>query len=315
MTGIDYPRTFEEFDSLFADEGACREYLRQLRWPAGFVCPHCQATTQPWTTSRGWLHCPACQGQTSATAGTVFEGTRKGLRTWFLAMWFITSQKHGASALGLQRVLGLGSYQTAWAWLHKLRRAMVRPGREQLSGTVEVDETYVGGPEEGVHGRETESKAIVVVAAEARGQAIGRIRLRRIHDVSGESLLPFVNASVLPGSVVHTDAWKGYAGVAAAGYKHQVTNIKRSGQAAHELLPRVHRVASLLKRWLLGTHQGGVQHEHLDYYLDEFTFRFNRRTSKARGLLFHRLAQQAVATEPAPYRSLVRPGRGSTGAA
>jgi transposase-like protein len=228
-------------------------------------------------------------------------------------MWFITSQKHGASALGLQRVLGLGSYQTAWAWLHKLRRAMVRPGRDQLSDTVEVDETYVGGPEEGVHGRETETKAIVVVAAEARGAAIGRIRLRRIHDVSGASLLPFVKSSILPGSVVHTDAWNGYTDVAAAGYTHQVTNIKRSGQAAHELLPRVHRVASLLKRWLLGTHQGGVQHEHLDYYLDEFTFRFNRRTSKARGLLFHRLAQHAVATSPAPYRSLVRPNRVPTG--
>jgi len=131
-------------------------------------------------TARGVLHCRACQGQTSVTAGTVFEGTRKPLRTWFLAMWFVTSQKHGASALGLQRVLGLGSYQTAWAWLHKLRRAMVRPGRDRLTGPVEVDETYVGGPEEGVRGRETLDKTPVVIAAEARGRGIGRIRLRRI---------------------------------------------------------------------------------------------------------------------------------------
>ena len=256
-------------------------------------------------TYRGLMHCRVCQGQTSVTAGTVFEGTRKPLRTWFLAMWFITSQKNGASALGLQRVLGLGSYRTAWTWLHKLRLAMVRPGRDRLHGIVEVDETYVGGPEEGVHGRQTESKAIVVVAAEKRGRGLGRIRVRRLDDVSGDSLLPFVEAAVRPGSKVHTDGWPGYSGLQKLGYRHQITNISRSEKLAHQLLPRVHRVAALLKRWLVGTHHGGVQHTHLDYYLDEFTFRFNRRRSGARGLLFHRLAQQAVATKPAPYNSLV----------
>ena len=179
VPGVDYPRTFQEFDVRFVSEEACREYLRRLRWPQGFQCPHCGVPGEPWMTARGVLHCRACQGQTSVTAGTVFEGTRKPLRTWFLAMWFVTSQKHGASALGLQRVLGLGSYQTAWAWLHKLRRAMVRPGRDRLTGPVEVDETYVGGPEEGVRGRETLDKTPVVIAAEARGRGIGRIRLRR----------------------------------------------------------------------------------------------------------------------------------------
>jgi len=305
VAGVDYPRTFQEFDEWFAREEDCQEYLRGLRWPDGFECPHCGARSEPWMTNRGLLHCRVCQGQTSVTAGTVFEGTRKPLRTWFLAMWFITSQKNGASALGLQRVLGLGSYRTAWTWLHKLRRAMVRPGRDRLHGVVEVDETYIGAPEEGVHGRETESKAIVVVAAEMRGRGIGRIRLRRLDDVSGDSLLPFVEAAVRAGSKVHTDGWPGYSGLQKLGYCHQITNISRSEKLAHQLLPHVHRVTALLKRWLVGTHHGGVQHTHLDYYLDEFTFRFNRRRSRARGLLFHRLAQQAVATRPAPYSTLV----------
>jgi len=225
---------------------------------------------------------------------------------WFLTMWLVTSQKHGISALGLQRVLGLGSYQTAWAWLHKLRRAMVRPGRELLRGPVEVDETFVGSPEEGVRGRQTEDKAIVVIAAEVRGRGTGRVRLRRVDDGSGASLLPFVGDTVARQAEVHTDGWSGYEGLAKMGYSHRVINIRRRRQAAHEAMPRVHRVASLLKRWLAGTHHGGVQDSHLGYYLDEFTFRFNRRTSRARGMLFYRLVQQAVGTDPAPYRNLVK---------
>jgi len=186
---------------------------------------------------------------------------------------------------------------------------MVRPGRDTLQGPVEIDETYLGGPEKDVHGRQTESKAILAVAAEIRGKAIGRIRLRRVPDVSGESLIPFVCDVVAPGSVVRTDGWAGYARLAEKGYRHRVKNISRTNKAAHELLPSTHRVASLLKRWLLGTHQGAVSHEHVDYYLDEFTFRFNRRSSKVRGLLFYRLAQQALATDPAPYHTLVGAGQ------
>jgi len=304
VAGVDYPRTFEEMDQWFRDEAACRTYIRQLRWPDGFVCPHCGVKSEPWTMPGELLRCRCCRARTSLTAGTIFEGTRKPLRLWFLAMWFVTSQKNGVSALGLKRVLGLGSYETAWTWLHKLRRAMVRPGRDLLSGTVEADETYVGGPEEGTQGRETENKAIVAVAAEKSGRGLGRIRLRHIKDVSANSLLPFIQSAVAPGSTVHTDGWKGYAGLARAGYQHQVTVIRGGSEPAHELMPRVHLVASLLKRWLIGTHQGGVQHQHLDYYLDEFTFRFNRRRSKVRGLLFHRLAEQAVAIAPAPYRTI-----------
>jgi transposase-like protein len=224
---------------------------------------------------------------------------------WFMAMWCVTNQKNGVSALGLQRVLGLSSYETAWTWLHKLRRAMVRPGRDLLCGTVEVDETYVGGAEKGKRGRETETKAIVAVAAEENGKGIGRIRLRRVKDVSGASLLPFVQSAAALGAVIHTDGWSGYSGLTAARYKHEVTVVSASPDPAHVAMPRVHNIAALLKRWLLGTHQGGVQHVHLDYYLDEFTFRFNRRRSKARGLLFHRLAQQAVAVGPATYATIV----------
>ena len=220
-------------------------------------------------------------------------------------MWYVTSQKSGGSALGLHQVLGLGSYQTAWSWLHKLRRAMVRPDRDRLNGCVEVDETYVGGEEEGVRGRQTEDKAIVVVAAEQDGRGIGRIRLRRVPDASSQSLLPFIEESVRPGAVVHTDGWKGYNNIAQKGYIHKVTIISQSDDPAHKLMPRVHRVASLLKRWLLGTHQGAVSEKHLDYYLDEFTFRFNRRRSRARGLLFYRLLQNAVQVDPVTYRRLV----------
>jgi transposase-like protein len=251
------------------------------------------------------MHCRSCGGEVSVTAGTLFEGTRKPLRDWFFAIWFVTSQKHGASALGLQRVLALGSYQTAWTWLHKIRRAMVRPGRDRLSGTVEIDETFIGAPEEDVHGRETQDKAIVVVAGEQRGRAIGRIRLQRIADASAENLRAFVEESVTPGALVITDGWLGYSGLEPLGYQHNIRNIKRSGGPAHKLLPRVHRIASLLKRWLMGTLQGGVQQRHLDYYLDEFTFRFNRRTSRSRGLLFYRLMQQAATMLPTPYRNLV----------
>lgn len=302
--GVDYPRTLDEFDRFFSSEEACEQYLFRLRWPQGFVCPGCGGR-QAWATGRGLLRCAGCQRQTSAVSGTVFAGTRKPLRTWFHAMWFVTSQKSGGSALGLQGVLGLGSYETAWTWMHKLRRAMVRPGRERLSGLVEVDETYIGGPEPGASGRHVDKKSIVVVAAEEAGEEIGRIRLKRVSDVSGAQLLPFIRESIEPGSTVHTDGWRGYISVSAAGYRHQVTRLRRTDQLAHELLPRVHRIASLLKRWLLGTHQGSVSDKHLDYYLDEFTFRFNRRHSRARGLLFYRILQQAVKLGPQPYHRLI----------
>jgi transposase-like protein len=221
-------------------------------------------------------------------------------------MWHITNQKFGASALGLQRVLGFGSYQTAWAWLHKMRRAMVRPGREKLSGLVEVDETYVGGLEEAVHGRHTEKKAIVVIAVEIHvPMGFGRVRLGRVPDVSAESLVQFVRGAVEPGSVVHTDGWRGYDDLHKWGYVHKKTVLSSSPEPAHVVMPGVHRIAALLKRWLLGTHQGAASARHLDYYLDEYTFRFNRRTSRSRGLLFYRLLEQAVQTDPTSYANMI----------
>lgn len=250
--------------------------------------------------------CAHCLYPVSVTAGTIFQDTRKPLRLWFRAAWYVTGQKHGASALGLQRVLGLGGYLTAWSWLHKLRRAMVRPGRDALHGAVEVDETYVGGLAEGKRGRGAERKALVVIAAEEDGKGIGRIRMSRVADASAPSLQGFVRSAVAPGSRIHTDGWDSYAGLSAFGYAHEVSVLRGKGKAAAtELLPRVHQVAALLKRWLLGTHQGAVRPAHLDYYLDEFTFRFNRRTSRSRGKLFYRLLQQAVQVEPSPYKEMV----------
>jgi transposase-like protein len=241
------------------------------------------------------------------TAGTTFQDTRTSLRLWFQAMWWVTTQKNGASALGLQRVLGLNRYETAWTMLHKLRRAMVRPGRDLLMGRVEVDECYVGGLEEGLPGRLHLDKALVVVAAQEDGPGIGRIRMRKIEDASAASLVPFVQDSVEPGSVIHTDGWLGYLPLESKGYEHEVTFLKRKKKTPSELMPRVHQVISLLKRWLMGTHQGAVSHKHLDYYLDEFTFRFNRRRSKSRGKLFFRLAQQAVAVDPVTHYRIVHP--------
>lgn len=303
--GEDYPRTILELERRFATEAACREYLQLLRWPEGFVCPRCGGDAA-WSASRGRLVCRACRHQTSATAGTIFHDVRKPLVMWFRAVWCVTSQKNGASAASLQQALGLGSYQTAWTWLHKLRRAMVRPGRDQLQGTVEVDETFVGG-EDPQGGAWREKKALVVVAAEENGRGIGRIRLATVPDKSRASLGRFVKETIVPGSVVHTDGGGGYAGLEKLGYRHRPTPVgwRNDPATAGQLLPRVHRVASLLKRWLLGTHQGAVSVEHLDYYLDEFTFRFNRRTCRSRGKLFYRLLQYAVQLPPAPYRRIV----------
>lgn len=212
-------------------------------------------------------------------------------------MWTITSQKYGANALGIQRILDLGSYHTAWEWLHKFRRAMVRPDREKLSGVVEVDETFVGGLKSGKRGRGAEGKALVVIAVEDKDKlGFGRIRLARIEDASGCSLLRLVKENVEMDSTVRTDGWNGYKNLRVEGYKHLVQGCV--GKVGDDMLPLVHRIASLMKRWLMGTCQGAVKEQHLDYYLDEYTFRFNRRTSDSEGKLFYRLVQQAMIVDP-----------------
>jgi transposase-like protein len=317
VAGRDYPRTWPEFQRFFANEDDCVAYLERLRWPDGFRCPACGGA-DAWKTKRGLWLCRACRRQTSATADTLFAGTRTPLRSWFAAIWQLVAQKQGMSALGLKRAMGLGSYETAWAHLHKLRRAMVRPGRELLGGLVEVDEGYVGGREIGLAGREAGDKSIVVCAVEVRSgkrrETAGRVRLSRLERATKRTLQGFISDAVEPGSAVRTDGWNAYRGLDELGYRHDPIRVSRTGEPASASMPHVHRAFSLLKRWLLGTHQGSIQPHQLDYYLDEFCFRFNRRRSRHPGLLFYRLLQEAAATEPIPLKAIVggRQGRRGT---
>jgi len=302
----EYPKNLMYLERSFATEDACREYLFRLRWPQGFRCPACDHA-EAWTLKGGLLKCRGCGHKASVIAGTIFEGTRKPLVLWFRAIWWVTSQKNGTSALGLQRILGLGSYETAWTWLHKLRRAMVRPNQDRLSGSIQVDETYIGGGKPGKRGRGAEGKTLVVIAAQEDGEATGRIRLKQVADTSAESMEAAVQEIIAPGAEVKTDGWGGYNGLRSLGYKHKV--IRKTADVGKNLLPLCHREASLIKRWLAGTHQGAVSHEHLGYYLDEYTFRFNRRTSSYRGKLFYRLLQNAVVLDPVRYDDITLEAR------
>lgn len=305
VSGRDYPNTYREFVKMFPDDATCAAFLARLRWPEGFICPACKITSTPWNESRGRLACPICRHQTSVSTGTIFDKTRTPLTTWFEAAWHVSSAKNGMSAKTLERTIGT-SYQVAWMMLQRFRVAMVNTDRNQLSGDVEVDETFVGGEEHGgKRGRGT-TKSIVVIAVEIRQpKGIGRIRMRHIPDASGDSLLPFVRDMVAPGSVVRTDGWSGYNGLTDYGYTRDILVLSSSADPAHVSMPGVHRVASLLKRWLLGTHQGSVLSNHLQSYLEEFTFRFNRRTSRSRGLVFRRLLEQAVITGPVTQTDII----------
>ena len=312
IPGKDYPQNWNEFLDWFATEEACLAYLERLRWASGFVCPRCGSVAEAYRASRTRLMCRDCQHQSTVTAGTIFEKTRTPLRVWLAAAWYLTNQKQGVSALGLQRVLGLGSYQTAWTMLHRFRRAMVRPGREQLKGLVEVDETYLAitdrqEPISPVGRKSSTTKVLVVMAVEIlQPKGFGRIRLRRIPKDSAPCVIPFVQEVIEPGAQVRTDGSAAYRSLGELGYDHQPTVMLGSDVPAHVSMAGVHRVASLIKRWILGTHHGSVQPEHLDAYLDEFVFRFNRRTSSSRGMLFYRLLQQAVVTAPVTYEDVVR---------
>lgn len=289
----DYPRTLLEFQERFATEAACREYLVEQRWPDGFECPQC-GHHKAWKVTRERYQCKNCDLQSTVTSGTILHRTRKPLAMWFNLIWQLTSQKYGANALGMQRVLGLGSYHTAWEWLHKLRRGMVRPGRDKLSGLVEVDEMLVGGEKSGKRGRGAEGKELVLIAVEDKAQeGFGRIRLRHVANASAESLTKFVEDCIEIGSHVRTDGWSGYNHLKKRGYNH-IVEIQSSTVGSTVSLVLADRIASLFKRWLLGTYQGAIRPNHLEYYLDEYTFRFNRRTSASRGKLFYRLIQQIM---------------------
>jgi transposase-like protein len=296
-----YPRDFQEFLVQFKDEESCWLYIFELRYPNGYICEKCEGVNY-WVTKRRLLCCSTCGHQSSLIQGTLFEKTRKPLLLWFHIMWWVVAQKTGTSASNLKDFMGFGSYETAWVWLQKLRRAMVRPHRELLSGVIEVDETYIGGIESDSNnrGRGAETKTLVVVATECIGKQIGRVRFMVIPDASTESLKPFVEQNISKGSTVITDGWTGYTFLTNdENFIHEAKPISGSGSKAHELLPHVHLVDSLLKRWLNGTHQGKVSPKYLPYYLDEFSFRFNRKLSTYRGKLFYRLMQQALTTPPA----------------
>jgi transposase-like protein len=300
--GIDYPRTFQEFRAWFPDDDACLEYLETLRWPDGFVCPVCEST-EAWRTGRKMWMCTSCKRKTSVTAGTIFHRSHTPVSTWFAAAWFVTSSKNGVSAKSLEQQLGFGSYETAWAWLHKFRRAMVRPDRDLLRGVVELDEAFIGGVSVGKPGASTD-KVPVQIAVEIVGKRkLGRVRFAVASKPGSRELVEFACRVIEPGSEIHTDGSRTLRQLGDLGYTHEyVTGY--NAEDRDTVLPGAHLVSSLLKRWLIGTLHYSVSDKHFEYYLDEYAFRFNRRRSTARGMLFYRLLQQAVNTDPHPLAEL-----------
>lgn len=305
------PGSLVGFAARFADDAVCAALLRRWKYgEAGFLCPRCGGT-QAWALpSRHLDECRACGKQVSLTAGTVLHGTRKPLHLWFLALYLFGHSKQGVSALELQQALGLGSYQTAWAWLQKMRRCVVVRDRTRLSGAVEADETWEGGLHAGHPGRPTagEKKALVAAAVEVSPKRTqwGRVRLDVLSNGSAASLGAFLTAHVMPGTTLFTDDWRSYRRPARElGLVHQTVTVSTSDRKAHDLLPATHRIFALLHRVLLGTYQGGVRPKHLPGYLAEFEFRFNRRKSASRGLVFQRLLSAAVQDAPPPYWQIV----------
>lgn len=293
----DFPRTLDEFQHQFVTDAACLDYLVRVRWPDGFDCPRCESR-EAWLIRRRLFRCQRCRTEVSVTAGTVMHSTHLPLRHWFWAAHLMSTLTPGISALQLQRQIGLGSYRTALSLCRRLRRAMVNPLREPLCGVVEVDEAYIGGPRRGEVGRGS-SKSLVVVAVENRGDHTGRVRLASIPDASQASLHGFIRGNVAPGTQVNTDDWDGYKGLAAYGYQHR-PRIQGDPARAAKILPWVHRVIGNLKTWLRGTHHGRVEKRHLQSYLGEFTFRYNRRRSREHAFL----TLLILATRPQPQ---VRP--------
>jgi transposase-like protein len=310
MLPTDLPQDLPSFLERFGSDEQCRAYLFQARWPHGFRCSACGH-------DRAWAHkarlideCAACGKQHSLLAGTIFEQTKTGLSRWFLAIYLVTSSTGGISAMELKRQMGFGSYQTAWSWLHKIRKAMVRPERAPLAARVEADETYGGGPRPGQPGRGAAGKVKVAGAVEAgrgqaRGRRLGRLRLAVVPDVSARSLEGFLAAAVAKPATIATDGWSGYGGLAAAGYAHEPLNLAAGWGDAALRLPAIHLVFGLAKRWLLGTHHGAVSSKHLPAYLDEFVFRFNRRTARNISHRFARVIEHAVQIRPTTYHALV----------
>jgi transposase-like protein len=294
--------TILEFQQRFGTEEACRAYVFASRWPEGFVCPGCGARDAGGETRRHLWICTACGRQTSVTAGTVMHGTRLPLRTWFWAAYLVSTFHPGISAKQLQRQLGIGCHETAWAMLHKLRGAMVAPEREPLKREVEIDEFFLGGYEEGLKGgRQHGKKTLCGVAIEVRGRGSGRLRLQALPDASSPSLLAFTKATTEKGAIVHTDGLQSYRVLAEHGYDHR-RRTQTAAAPGEQLLPRAHRAISNLKAWMHGTHRG-VSPEHLPVYLDEFVFRHNRRRTPMAS--FQTLLGLGLAHKPITYRDII----------
>jgi len=305
---MNYPGNQIEFEEMFKTELDCINYLTKVRWPQGFICPIC-ASIRYWKKSKGRFECIDCHTETTITNGTIFHKSTKPLLIWFHAIWWIVAQKNGVSAKGLQKILGLGSYRTSWTWLHKFRRLMVLSRRSKLHGIVEVDEVFLGGKKSGKRGRGAEGKSLIAVAIEVLGKKTGRVRLAKIPDASSLSLNGFIESNIEKTTKIITDEWPGYNEIESKGFIHE-TQKAMAKDEEQEVLSNVHRIASLLKRWLLGTHQSYLNKNKLEYYLDEFVFRYNRRTSKSRGLLFLRLIEQAVNTIPISYEDIINQKHG-----
>jgi transposase-like protein len=319
VAGAHYPRSLGELLAWFRSDEDCLDYLEWLRWPDGFTCPRCDHAGG-WRLGDGRIECGGCHRRTSLTAGTIFDKTRTPLTVWFHACWLFATAKDGISAQHLQRALEIGSYQTAWAMLHRLRQVLVRPGRDRLAGTVEADETYIGGQEPGLPGGRAYGKKVLTgIAVEVRPpRGIGRCRMAPLADFSSATLLSFITDNVEPGATVITDGLNAYRALPGHGYVHdrRVQQAARArGEGPGELLPAVHRVASLCKRWLLGTHQGSADEAHLPAYLNEFVFRFNRRRSRSRGMVFYRVMELAAGHTPVRYRDLLATSRPRAGQA
>ena len=291
---LPFPRSLPEFQLMFPNEAACATYLERARWGDGFVCDHCGSPEQPYRFANrpGVCRCRHCNRDASLTAGTVMERTHTPLSVWFWAAYLVTSQTPGMSVVQFQRQLGLPRYETAFQILHKLRAGMVRPDQDRIGGNpaehVEADETYVGGRTRG-KGRGVHDMVLVPGAVEVRqrkhggslnkrrtGRYAGRVRLAVVPDRSAKSLGGFVERVVTPGATIITDDWSGYATLGKRGYLHTAVAERGDMQVAETFLPIIHLVFSNLKTWLRGIHHG-VSPQHLQAYLNEFTFRFNRR--------------------------------------
>ncbi len=299
----DFPSNEVEFDRRFHSEDACLNYLFQLRWPEGFNCTRC-GHSRYWISSRGLYLCRCCDHQQSVTAGTIFHGTKKSLTLWFKALWWFSTCKNGVNATALQERLGFSSYQTAWCWLQKLRTCTVFPDRAKLSGSVEVDECFFGGAQSGKRGRGAEQKCKVAVAVERKGRKLGRLRMQVIECCSASELTPFIKTNITAGSQITTDGWGAYSGLQSEGYSHKAV-IQSKSDDKESVLPGVHLVTSLVKRVMLGTFQGRFDPQYLQRYLDEYVFRFNRRSCRVIGKRFWRILQQATQSAPVYRKNLL----------